>query len=114
MNQATKVRPIGANNGAPLPHDDPKEPEKVRIVLKVCNCFPGGWVGLYLPKANWIADILGISVEELRFQATQAMKTSQPQVVWCGQQADVAETKLAQLGQATPFILLACHSFELA
>lgn len=90
-----------------------KEPKSVQIVLLVCGCYRNETLTLVTEKANRVASILGVTLQQLECFAVTTMFTGKPEVVACYKQWDVAEAKLLQLQAATPFISRPCHSFEL-
>lgn len=90
-----------------------KESESVRIILSVCSCYRNDVLTLVTERANRVASILGITLQQLECFAITAMFTGKPEVVACYKQQDVAEAKLVQLEMMTPFISRPCHSFDL-
>ncbi len=90
-----------------------EKPSKSRIVLRVCNCYSKEILQFVHPNKQQVAIILGITEDDLEAKAIHAMFTSRPQVVACYESQDVAESKLAKLRQATPFIKHACHQFHI-
>lgn len=98
---------------APVITEKPKEPKGARITLSVCSCYKDEKITFMTTRAQRIARILGITIQDLECAAVAAMFTGKPQVVACYKQRDIAENKLAQLEAETPFIAKACHSFQL-
>ncbi len=87
---------------------EPGEPKEVRITLSVCDCYKQERLSLVLDRAQKIASLLGITVEQLECCAITSMFTHHPEVVTCYKQWDMAEQKLAQIEAYTPFIARAC------
>lgn len=92
---------------------DTEEPKSVRIVLGVCQCYSNDKLTFITEKAKMLAQLLGITLEDLECHAVSAMLTGQPQVVACYKSHDLGATKLAQLQAQLPFISRPCHSFEI-
>ena len=88
----------------------PKKPRDVHILLYVCVCFSPESLTLVTARAEIIAQILRITVEDLRVKAKNAVTTRRPQVVGC-YTPEVAETILHRLDGQTPFISRSCHEF---
>ena len=88
-------------------------PKEVKIVLNVCDCYNDHLPTFFFFEIHEASRILGISINRLIGHAITAMLENKPQVVGCFRQAEIAETKLAQLQQVGPFIARACHSFDL-
>lgn len=91
----------------------PKEPKEIRIALYVCGCYRHETVVFFTAKAEQVAKILGITIEDLECAVMAAMLTGKPEVVACYKQRDIAETKLALLNAKRPFIARSCYSFRL-
>lgn len=92
---------------------DIEEPKNIHIVLDVCQCYSNDKLTFITEKAKILAQLLGISLEDLECHAVSAMLTGQPQVVACYKSPDLGATKLAQLQVQLPFISRPCHSFKL-
>ncbi len=90
-----------------------QKPKEVKILLSVCNCFSDEKLTLITARAEEIAGILNITMEELEDHAIRAMFTVEPQLVACCKQVEIAEIVLEKLNQHTPFISRPCHWFDL-
>ena len=90
-----------------------KEPSEVRITLSVCGCYSRKHVVFVAIKAEQVARILGITMQDLECVVVTAMLTNKPQVVACYKQRDVAENMLSQLRAEAPFVMQSCHSFKI-
>ena len=97
----------------PIGVEKTKEPGGVRITLSVCGCYSHEKIILVTAKAERVARILGITMQDLECAAVTAMFTGKSQVVACYKQRDLAENKHAQLEAETPFIARSCHWFEI-
>lgn len=98
---------------APAATEKLKEPEVIRIALSVCSCYSTERIIFVNARAESVARILGITMQDLECAAVAAMFLGRPEVVAGYVQRDVAESKLSQLIVEMPFITRGRHSFQL-
>lgn len=98
---------------APVNTEKPKEPKELRITLSLCSCYSNERIIFVTARAKRVAEILGLTMQELECAALTAMFLGKPEVVACYKQHDLAKSKLAQLEAEIPFIARGTHSFQL-